>query len=112
MKSTYSTHGDMFTINLDVEDLDDSLFATALLTIINEAGISKVICDFSSVGVIQQADIKNIDLLVKLFKFNNVDTIVCGINAYSASVLFHFLDDFSFKTALNIQRAIDDFEYN
>lgn len=111
MKSTYSISSDIFTINLSTDDLSDLNFGINMLNNINKSKLSKVICDLSHVDIIQQQDIKNIDILVKLFTFNNITTIVCGVNAYSASILFHFLDDFKFQTALNIQRAIDDFKY-
>ena len=111
MLSTYSISEDIFTINLNTEDLSDLSFGITMLKNINKSKASKVICDLSHADIIQQQDIKNIDILVKQFKFNNIKTIVCGVNAYSASVLFHFLDDFKFQTALNIQRAIDDFKY-
>lgn len=111
MNSTYSISSNIFTINLSTEDLSDLTFGITMLNNINESKLTKVICDLSNVDIIQQQDIKDIDILVKLFKFNNITTIVCGVNAYSASVLFHFLDEFHFKTALNIQRAIDDFKH-
>ena len=110
MNSTYSISEDIFNLSLKTEDLSDLSFGRIILENINKAKLSKVICDLSSIDIIQVKDIKNIEKLTKLFQFNNIDTIVCGINAYSASVIFHFLDDFYFKTALNIQRAIDDFK--
>lgn len=111
MYSTYSLSGDIFTINLNVEDFKDLSFGVEILNKINKSKFLKVICNLYSVEIITQEDIKNIDKLVALFKFNNIHTIVCGVNANSASVLFHFLDDFKFQTARNIQRAIDDFKY-
>lgn len=110
MNSNYSTSGDIFTISLKLEDLEDLSFGATMLENINRTKLSKVICDLSHIDIIQAKDIENIELLVKLFQFNNITTIVCGINAYSSSIIFHFLDDFDFKTALNIQRAIDDFK--
>lgn len=110
MNSSYSISDDIFTLSLKLEDLSDLTFGTVMLENINKTKLSKVICDLSNVDLIQAKDIKGIETLVKLFKFNNINTIVCGINAYSSSVIFHFLDDFHFKTALNIQRAIDDFK--
>lgn len=110
MNSSYSISGDIFTIALKLEDLSDVTFGTTMLENINKTKLSKVICDLSHINLIQAKDIKDIEMLVKLFQFNNIKTIVCGINAYSSSVIFHFLDDFDFQTALNIQRAIDDFK--
>jgi len=110
MYSTYSMSQDIFTINLNLKDFDDEAFTLHLLEIVNKSKLSKLICNLSSVDVISQNNIKQIETLVQLLQFNNIQTIVCGVNAYSASVLFHFLDNFNFKTALNIQRAIDDFQ--
>lgn len=110
MYSSYSISDDIFSISLKLEDLSDLSFGTTMLENINRTKLTKVICDLSNVDVIQAEDIRDIEMLVKLFNFNNITTIVCGINAYSSAVIFHFLDDFDFKTALNIQRAIDDFK--
>ncbi len=112
MNTTYSISGDIFTINIKVEDFNNTNFGIYMLELINKSQSTKVICDFSGEDIIQQKDIKYMDTLVSLFKFNNIKTIVCGINATSASVLFHFLDDFKFQTALNVQRAIDDFKHS
>jgi len=110
MNSSYSISDDIFNISLKLEDLSDVSFGTTMLENINKTKLSKVICDLSNIDVIQSKDIKNIEMLIKLFHFNNITTIVCGINAYSSAIIFHFLDDFDFKTALNIQRAINDFK--
>ena len=61
--------------------------------------------------VITSDDIDAINSLINILKLNNIDVIVCNINPYSASIIFHFIENIDFKTSLNIQSAIDDYKH-
>ena len=61
--------------------------------------------------IVTSETIDFLEKLVDILKLNNVETIVCGFNVESASILFHFVDNIKFNTALDVGSALDAIEY-
>lgn len=107
MKSSYFLTDNILTISLNPADITLQNIAIEFLQLIKANSVNDVILDLALFETITTTDIKFIEKVVDIFKLNNIYVIVCNINVYSASILFHFIDDISFPTTLDIQSAID-----
>ena len=107
MKSNYFLTRNIFTVVISPEDINLSNLGVEFLNILKEKDKSNVVFDMAQFDVITSDDIKFIQSLVDMFKLNNIKVVVCNFNPYSASILFYFIDDVIFETALDVQSAID-----
>jgi len=108
MISNYSLVNNIYTLALNPEDilLDD--FGISLLNSINDSNkLLGVIIDLSLFEVITTQEIKFIEKIINILKLNSIESIVCNFNTYSASIIFHFINEINFKTALDVEDAID-----
>ncbi|RXK11559.1 hypothetical protein CP965_13545 [Halarcobacter mediterraneus] len=107
MKSNYSINEDILVLTLNLEDTKLDNFGIELLQIIRKKALHFVVFDLALFDVITSENISYIEKLISMLKLNDIDVIVCNFNVYSASILFHFIDEVSFKTELNIQKAVN-----
>ncbi|MEA1983566.1 MAG: hypothetical protein U9N39_08470 [Campylobacterota bacterium] len=77
------------------------------MQIIKKEKISGVVVNMDAFEVITSPIIKSIEKLVGILKLNNIKTIICGFSVESACVIFHFIDEVKFDTALDVQSALD-----
>ena len=110
MKSNYFLTNIILAIAIDPEDINLTTLGIEVLNLVKKKAVQNIIFDLALLEVITSDDIKYIQSLVNMFRLNNIDVIVCNINPYSASILFHFIDEITFKTALDVQSAIDVFK--
>ena len=109
LKSNYSIIDECLIVDLDIVDFNLHNFTYLFSTLAVESKQTKVILNLESIEVITSRDIENIEKIVSILKLNGIDTVVCGINPYSASVIFSFIDNINFYTALDIRGAFDTF---
>jgi len=107
MKSNYSINEDILVLTLHHEDKNLDSLGIELLQIVRRKNLHYVIFNLAILNVISSEDIAFIEKLIAMLKLNDIDVIVCNFNVYSASILFHFIDEVSFKTELNIQKALN-----
>lgn len=110
MKSSSFITKTICTISLDPADVQEEDIGIDVLEIVRKNKVSNVIVDLAQLELITSQVIHFINKLVNVLKLNNVHTIVCGFNVYSASIIFHFIDEISFETTLNVQSALDAIE--
>jgi hypothetical protein len=91
------------------KDLYKDDFAVFLIKQVKHYNLSNVILDISLFEVISHRDIQLIEKIIHVFKLNNIRSIVCGINPYSAGLIPHFSDTISFQVTLGIKEALDAF---
>lgn len=108
-KSTTFISNKVFIISINPDDLADDYFGIFILKQTQNSKLYKVVLDLNLFETISSNDISRVERLIKILKLNNIATIVCGINPYSASILLHFINEVKFKTSLNIQSAINAF---
>lgn len=108
-KSTNFISDDVVVFNLNQEDLGKMDFGIHLLQTIKKYSVLKVVFDLSYIDIISSKDINDITKLVNILKLNNIKSIACGINPYSASLLPHFIENVKFQTTLGIKEAISAF---
>ena len=97
----------IFTISLNPIDKNLPNLAIEILAALKDKNIIDVVIDLSLFETITSDDINFIQKLVDVCKLNNIFVVVCNFNVYSASILFHFIDDINFKTALDTQSAMN-----
>ncbi|QDF30254.1 hypothetical protein [Halarcobacter anaerophilus] len=112
MKSNYliSNNIAIFTLNPEDKHLDD--MGVKILQTAKKEFVHSTIFDLALFDVISSEDIAFIEKLVQILKLHNIEVIVCNFNVYSASILFHFVENISFKTELNVQKAMDAIKSN
>lgn len=107
MKSNYFVDNNIAIFILDVEDIKKDDLGIELLKLIKKEYVQYVIFDLALFEVITTEDISFIKKLIEILKLNNIEAIVCNFNIHSAAIIFHFIDEITFKTELNVQKAID-----
>ncbi len=107
MKSSYHITDNICTITLSLDDISSNRFGSEMLHIIKKNKISDVVVNMDRFEVITSPIIKSIEKFVNILKLNNIKTIICGFSVESASIIFHFVDEVNFDTALNVQSALD-----
>lgn len=110
MNSSAFKLGDVCVVSVNEDDFYDDKIGINLLEAIREHKVQKTVLDVGFQKVLQSADIKIMDNLSKLFMLNNVSSVFCGFNEKSLCAVVHFIDDFSFHTAPDVERAIDALE--
>ena len=108
MENNYFIANEIMTITLP-KTLDDSMQLT-FLQVAKKRACKKIVLDLRLYEVVTTDDIKKIEAFVKLFKLNSCEAVVCNINIESASILFHFIEDVNFQTALDIESAVNVLE--
>ena len=108
--SNYLIIKNVIVLSINPDDHELANFGIESLKIINKIGLNNIVIDLSLFEFITSEHITFIHQIVDVYKLNNISSIVCNFNIYSASILFHFIDDVQFQTALDIQSAIDVFE--
>ena len=111
MKSSYFITKQICTISIDPLDVTLKTFGIDIMHIIQKNKISNVIVNMVYFEIVTSETINFLEKLVDILKLNNVETIVCGFNVESASILFHFVDNIKFNTALDVESALDAIEY-
>lgn len=107
MKSNFYIAKTICTISIDPNDMELITFDIEMMEIVNKNQITDVIVDVKQLQIITSETIKFLDKIVNILKLNNIETIVCGFNVESASILFHFIDEIKFNTTLNVESALD-----
>ncbi len=107
MKSNYSVNEDILVLTLNLEDTKFDNFGIELLQIVRKKALHYVVFDLALFDVISSENITFIEKIIGILKLNAIDVIVCNFNVYSASILFHFIDEITFKTELNVQKAVN-----
>jgi len=112
MKSNYLINDNIAVFTLDPKDKQFENMGLEILKISKKDFFYHAIFDLTLFDIISSEDIIFIEKLVHILKLHHIDVIVCNFNVYSASIIFHFIDDISFKTELNVQKAIDVIKNN
>lgn len=107
MKSNYFLTKSIFTVSINPLDQELENIGVELLKNIKKYNINDVIFDLSLFETITSDDIKFIQKLINMLKLNNIFVVVCNFNVYSASIIFHFIDEINFQTALDTQSAMN-----
>ena len=107
MQSNYFFTKTILTITIEPKDQELSNLGVLFLEIVKSKNISDIVFDLKLFEILTTDDIKFIEQLVSILKLNNIRVVICNINVYSASILFHFIDNISFETALDIQSAMN-----
>jgi hypothetical protein len=107
MKSNYFLSKEIIIITLNPKEISQRDFGVVLLELAKRSNITNIIFDLSLLEIIITDDIHLLIRLVNMLKLNNIKVIVTNFNIYSASILFHFIDEIPFQTALDVQSAID-----
>ena len=112
MNSSHFFTNNICTVSIVPDDIYIKSFGIELLNLFKNHDTTQVVFDLALFDTITSSDIKVIGLLIDMFKLNNIKVIVCGINPYSASMIFHFIDEINFQTSLDVQSALDEFNNN
>jgi hypothetical protein len=112
MQSSFYKSKDAFVVILEEEDIKNSNLGLELHKIILESDSHKVVLDVSKLEFILSKDIETLNRLVSFFTLGNISTIVCGFSTSNASMIFNFVDEVKFQTALNIEDAINAHKNN
>ncbi|MGA1939075.1 hypothetical protein [Arcobacter sp. YIC-310] len=109
LKSNTSIFDDIIVIDIDIEDLYIQNYYFEFSKLISENEILKVVFNFENIDVLTSSDIQSVQKIVDTLHLNGVKSIVCGINPYSASLIYTFIDKIKFTTTLDVKGAIDAF---
>ena len=112
MKSTYSTFDSIYLLRLNPEDIECEDLGKQCLSSLGEKAYKGVVISLTKFEIITTDDIKLIESLVAIFKLSNLPVIVCDFSVFNASILFHFIENVSFETALDVESAIHVFNNN
>ena len=107
MKSDCFINRNICTLSLAPSDIKNHSVSKEILDIAIKNNISDVIINLSRFEIITSELINYVSKLVNILKLNNISSIVCGINEYSASIIFHFVDEINFPTTLDVQSALN-----
>lgn len=110
MKSNFFITKNICTVSLDPEDIFLDQFGTKILKVIQKNKISDVIINMDQFEFVTSQTIEFISKTVSVLNLNNSRSIVCGFNVQTAAVIFHFIDQVEFQTALDVQSALDVIE--
>jgi hypothetical protein len=110
MKSTYSTFDNIYLLRLHPEDSELPELGKQFLETFKGKPLRGVVISLTFFEMITTDDIKLIESLVAIFKLHNLQSIVCDFNVLSASILFHFVENISFETSLDVESAINVFK--
>lgn len=112
MKSSYSIFDNIYLIKLSPLDIGCFDLGKQFLDIFRAKTPVGVVIDLALFEIITTDDIKLVESLIKIFKLNNIKTIVCGFNVSSVAIIFHFIDSISFDTRLDVESAMNVFKNN
>jgi len=112
MKSNYSIFDNIYLIKLNPLDVECSDLGKQFLDIFRAKSLVSVVIDLALFEIVTTDDIKLVESLVKIFKLNNIKTIVCGFNVSSVAIIFHFIDTINFETRLDVESAMNVFKNN
>jgi hypothetical protein len=110
MKSTYSTFDNIYLLRLHPDDREIPELGKQFLETFKGKPLRGVVISLTLFEMITTDDIKLTESLVAIFKLSNLTSIVCDFNISSASIIFHFIDNISFETSLDVESAINVFK--
>jgi len=109
MISTNSISNGVLVLNIDEDELhNDENFAIECLKLITKHSLHYIVLNVDKFKTVKKDDNLKLEKSVKLFAINNIKSMVCGIDINSILVLLHFVEDFNFNSALDVQRAVDE----
>ncbi|EJF07212.1 hypothetical protein ThvES_00006880 [Thiovulum sp. ES] len=106
MDSSYYKSKDVLVVILEESDRKNSDFGMELQKVVLDFELHKIVIDIGKLEFILSKDIEWLERFVDFFKIGNISSILCGFTVSNASMIFNFVDEVSFKTALNIEDAL------
>jgi hypothetical protein len=108
MDSSYYKSKDVLVVILEESDRKSSDFGMELQTVILDLKLHKIVIDIGKLEFILSKDIEWLEQFVNFLKIGNISSIICGFSVSNASMIFNFVDKVNFKTALNIEEALNE----
>lgn len=109
LQSKSSVIRDCLIVDLSIDDFEVNNYEYYISKLLQSSQKTKVILNLQGIDVITSADIQNIEKTVTLFTLSGAQSIVCGINPYSAALIFSFVDEIKFESQLGVEEALDAF---
>ncbi|WP_196138095.1 hypothetical protein [Aliikangiella sp. G2MR2-5] len=93
-------------IGLQRDDLEIANCGFLVSKRIKEESISKTAINIESFEYITSENVYALQKLIDVLEISGISVCVCGFDAVSASIIFTFVDDIYFSTALDVRNAI------
>jgi hypothetical protein len=110
VEGSYHKSGDILIVTLEEADIKNTNLTVNLQEILNELEIFKIVLDMSKIEFILSGHIDVLEKINRFFKITNTSVIFSGFSISTATMLFHFVESVSFRTALNVEEAIHEFK--